>query len=73
MGEICDDGNNVSGDGCSKGCKTIEAPYACPLVGKCMLNCGNGIFEGIDTRLGLTGTENEQCDDGNKVSGDGCS
>ncbi len=52
MLEVCDDGNNVSGDGCAKGCMTIEQPYVCPLVGKCNLYCGNGIFEGDDTRIG---------------------
>jgi cysteine-rich repeat protein len=31
-GEICDDGNNVNGDGCSADCKSNEI-------------CGNGIIE----------------------------
>ena len=35
--------------------------------------CGNGIFEGDDPRIGLVGTQNEKCDDGNRNSGDGCS
>jgi cysteine-rich repeat protein len=73
MFEICDDGNNLSGDGCSKGCTVIEAPYVCPLVGKCNMYCGNGFFEGDDPRIGLVGTQNELCDDGNRDSGDGCS
>jgi large repetitive protein len=73
MNEICDDGNNLSGDGCSKGCRVIEAPYVCPLVGKCNMYCGNGFFEGDDPRIGLVGTQNELCDDGNRDSGDGCS
>ena len=54
----------------------VEAPYECPLVGKCILNCGNGIFEGVDTTIGYTAavaTSTEECDDGNFVSGDGCS
>ena len=73
MKEVCDDGNNVSGDGCSEGCTLIEDPYVCPLVGKCNKNCGNGFFEGDDPRIGLVGTENEKCDDGNRNNGDGCS
>ena len=59
MKEVCDDGNNVSGDGCSKGCTQIEPPYVCPevpLVGKCNMYCGNGFFEGDDPRIGLVGT-----------------
>jgi large repetitive protein len=64
-GEQCDDGNTLSGDGCSSTCQ-VEAGYQCtgqpsvctpiPAV------CGNGIVE-----------PGEQCDDGNLVSGDGCS
>ena len=70
--EICDDGNTVSGDGCSATC-TIESGYKClngPAAGPCTSGgsgsvvpiCGNGV---------VTGTE--LCDDGNAVSGDGCS
>ena len=51
-GEVCDDGNNDDGDGCAQGCMKIESPYQCPLVGGCNLNCGNGIYEGIDTSIG---------------------
>jgi fibro-slime domain-containing protein len=68
-GETCDDGNTVSGDGCSSTCQT-EAGYTCPDVngngGPCVKNptnvCGDGHVAG-----------NEQCDDGNTISGDGCS
>jgi fibro-slime domain-containing protein len=62
--EQCDDGNTVSGDGCSKICQ-IENNYECPVPGQLCKNiavCGNGIL-----------TSNETCDDGNTVSGDGCS
>jgi len=73
-GEVCDDGNNVSGDGCAQGCMTVEVPYQCPLVGPCVIYCGNALFEGNDTRIGkYDGVSIEQCDDGNNVSGDGCS
>jgi len=68
-GEQCDDGNTASGDGCSSTCQ-IEPGYTCPDVngngGPCVKNpanvCGDGAVGG-----------NEQCDDGNTVSGDGCS
>ncbi len=68
-GETCDDGNTTAGDGCNATCQT-EAGYTCPNVngngGPCVKNptnvCGDGMVAG-----------NEQCDDGNTVSGDGCS
>ncbi len=86
-GEQCDDGNTVSGDGCSANC-TIEPP---PAV------CGNGILEpGEECDDGNTVSGDgcsadctiepppavcgngilepgEQCDDGNLDVGDGCS
>lgn len=61
--EQCDDGNQTSGDGCSRLCQ-IEANWDCPTQGKpCeyLGVCGNG-------RL----TSNKACDDGNQSSGDGC-
>jgi fibro-slime domain-containing protein len=64
-GEICDDGNNMSGDGCSADCKTIEQDYACPTPGQPCVStvvCGDGKVTGTET-----------CDDGNTTSGDGCS
>ncbi|MGA7742425.1 MAG: DUF4215 domain-containing protein [Polyangia bacterium] len=52
--EACDDGNTVSGDGCSGDCKTIEPGWQCPVPGKpCTPICGDGKVE-----LG------KQCDDG---------
>jgi len=77
-GEECDDGNTISGDGCSAQCK---------------LECGDGVIEGNEqcddgntvsgdgcdanctfTRCGNgIVTTGEECDDGNRVSGDGCS
>ena len=64
-GEACDDGNTVSGDGCSSDCSAVEQNYVCPNPGqRCVLTmvCGD---------KKITGTET--CDDGNTVSGDGCS
>lgn len=62
-GEECDDGNLVSGDGCSSIC-IIESGFQCPIPGTpCTAStCGNGIKEGA-----------ERCDDGNTNPYDGCS
>jgi cysteine-rich repeat protein len=64
--EKCDDGNTVSGDGCTANCQQIEANYVCPTPGqKCVstIACGDGkISAGAET-----------CDDSNTQSGDGCS
>ncbi len=61
--EACDDGNPVSGDGCSSGC-AVEAGFTCagstPTV--CSAICGDGVK-----------VAGEQCDDGNATTGDGCS
>jgi len=62
--EQCDDGNTVSGDGCSKICQ-IESNYDCPKTGALCRNlavCGNSVL-----------TSDETCDDGNTKGGDGCS
>ncbi len=66
-GEACDDGNTMSGDGCSADCDTVESGFTCPPKGgactqAAAYTCGNGIVE-----------PGEQCDDGNMASGDGCS
>ena len=66
-GEICDDGNTQSGDGCSANCVSIEDGYICPNEGEsCQKTvvtdkCGNGELD-----------EGESCDDGNTDDGDGC-
>ena len=63
-GEICDDGNTTTGDGCSAKCQT-EIGWNCPVVGMaCMRSsyCGDGFV-----------TAPETCDDGNSTPGDGCS
>ncbi len=58
----CDDGNNVSGDGCNFNCQ-LESGYVCSgQPSKCERNtCGNGKYDW-----------GEYCDDGNTVAGDGC-
>lgn len=80
-GELCDDGNQLSGDGCSASCLSDET-------------CGNGIpdfavGEGCDDGNTTSGDgcsasclfeicgnsildAAEVCDDGNNTSGDGC-
>ncbi len=73
-GEICDDGNMTSGDGCNATCTAVETGYACtqdttPADGTCdtggpgsvVTVCGDAIIVGA-----------EVCDDGNTVAGDGC-
>ena len=72
-GEGCDDGNAISGDGCSSNC-TVENGHVCTSNAGCGTGfcnaagicqtpvCGNSIKEG-----------SEECDDGNTLSGDGCS
>lgn len=56
--ELCDDGNNVSGDGCSQNCLSDE-------------RCPNGIVDPLgDPRLNPQ--QPELCDDGNSVDGDDC-
>ncbi|MBF0106893.1 MAG: DUF4215 domain-containing protein, partial [Deltaproteobacteria bacterium] len=62
-GEICDDGNAASGDGCSNNCTVITAGWVCPQPGTACTaaRCGDGITAGT-----------EACDDGNITDGDGC-
>jgi fibro-slime domain-containing protein len=65
LGEACDDGNTVAGDGCSADCKVVEKDWACTKPGTpCvyLVKCGDGRIGGKET-----------CDDGNTKSGDGCS
>jgi cysteine-rich repeat protein len=68
LGEQCDDGNRISGDGCSSLC-LAEDGYECQgVVGtqsSCIIDifttCGNGVVDGI-----------EACDDGNDKNNDAC-
>eukprot|EP00931_Biecheleriopsis_adriatica_P040733 TRINITY_DN23337_c0_g1_i1.p1 TRINITY_DN23337_c0_g1~~TRINITY_DN23337_c0_g1_i1.p1 ORF type:complete len:4853 (-),score=966.29 TRINITY_DN23337_c0_g1_i1:13-14571(-) len=68
VGEECDDGNEISGDGCGPNCKFEQFKgTACPpasdgLGGVCRATCGDGVRGPV-----------EECDDGNSISGDGCS
>ena len=65
-GEVCDDGNTESGDGCTADCSAVEPGFLCPDVGQPCIEehvpvCGDGVLE-----------DGEVCDDGNIESGDGC-
>jgi cysteine-rich repeat protein len=70
LGEVCDNGPNGPGDGCSDDCQTIEDGWACNQIngksGRCTPICGDGKLIGIETQIGY-------CDDGNLIPGDGCS
>lgn len=62
----CDDGNILSGDGCSSTC-TIETGYSCvgggfKALDVCTETCGDGLNLGFYA-----------CDDGNVANKDGCS
>src|SRR6185436_14967163 len=64
-GEVCDDSNAESGDGCTATCQ-VEATYACPTPGlPCVstVRCGDGRVEGTETCDNTTHTP---------ASGDGC-
>lgn len=76
-GEECDDGNGLSGDGCSSTCKLEcgdagvepcidpgffpQSPWYLCCPPRRLIVCGDGVLASI-----------EVCDDGNTSSGDGC-
>src|SRR6185369_17272216 len=60
--ELCDDGGQADGDGCSASC-TIESGYTCAgAPSACTGICSDGLIRGSET-----------CDDGGTNGGDGCS
>ena len=85
-GEQCDDGNTISGDGCSASCilevltpicgnSAVEGSETCDdgntISGDgCSSTCALEIPVGCGNGTLNTG---EECDDGNNTSGDGCS
>ncbi|MCC7072630.1 MAG: DUF4215 domain-containing protein [Deltaproteobacteria bacterium] len=69
--EMCDDGNELDGDGCSAQCDYREPGFVCETPGEPCREpvCGDGQRD----RDLIYGTVLEECDDGNTTSGDGCS
>jgi len=49
--ELCDDGNNVSGDGCSATCQ-FDTPKAIELFPFQVIECGQGYLDNVDHNLG---------------------
>ncbi|MDD5469927.1 MAG: DUF4215 domain-containing protein [Candidatus Peribacteraceae bacterium] len=86
-GEECDDGNGVSGDGCSADCVqericgngVVDPGEECDDGNKisgdgCSPSCKVEFVPTIARYCGNGVVEpGEECDDGNKISGDGCS
>jgi cysteine-rich repeat protein len=74
--EQCDDGNLVDGDGCDSTCQSGLRPARAGLRGRpdcCSNTCVGGVC--VPTPVcgdGITDPP-ETCDDGNLMSGDGCS
>ncbi|MGE0826880.1 MAG: DUF4215 domain-containing protein [Candidatus Binatia bacterium] len=83
-GEQCDDGNTVSGDGCSATCQTERCGDGKVDVGEECDDGNNADEDGCSAQCtieeppgpvcgnGVVET-GEECDDGNTVGGDGCS
>lgn len=63
VGEQCDDGNQMSGDGCDENCLGPEEGFTCPenMAGACEPICGDTLVVG-----------DEECDDGNLSNNDSC-
>lgn len=67
--EGCDDGNTTPGDGCSPTCR-VE-PSCSAATGTCTSKCGDGIV--MPAQPDGPVMPGGDCDDGNTISGDGCS
>ncbi len=82
FGEVCDDGNRVTGDGCRADCLSVEIcgdRIVDPEIGEacddgntvdgdgCSADCSSD-----ETCGNGTVDPGEVCDDGNRMSGDGC-
>jgi cysteine-rich repeat protein len=79
VGESCDDGNTVGGDGCSAICELESCGNGVLDVGE---GCDDGNTAGGDGCSAICQVEvcgngvldpGEDCDDGNTADGDGCS
>jgi cysteine-rich repeat protein len=81
-GEACDDGNTVSGDGCSADCQSDESCGNAYVDNGAGEQCDDGNVDAGDgcgptCLIEVCGNgyldPDEVCDDGNTASGDGCS
>ncbi len=83
--EQCDDGNNVDNDGCSATCvreycgdNICNAREDCSLCSQDCGSCGGGCngpgcyYTPPRCGDGSVNRASEECDDGNKIDGDGC-
>ncbi len=77
LGEACDDGDTVNGDGCSDQC-LLEDTISCDWDNQCQsgicdLTEVDPVCEPINTCGNSVLETGEACDDGNLINGDGCS
>jgi len=81
-GEQCDDGNTVSGDGCSSTCQTegavcgngtVEAPEECDDGNTVNTDACTNACQDAQCGDGIVRAGVAECDVGNATSGDGCS
>jgi cysteine-rich repeat protein len=77
-GEVCDDGNDIDGDGCDSDCSETGCGNGI-LTGDEVCDDGNAVeSDGCDTNCTVSACGNdvigtdEECDDANDVDGDGC-
>jgi cysteine-rich repeat protein len=82
-GEVCDDGNRFGGDGCAATCHKVEQcgdGFLDPGAEQCDLGANNSDTRANQCRTTCklpscgdgVGDEGEECDDGNRESGDTC-
>ncbi|MCA9577157.1 MAG: DUF4215 domain-containing protein [Myxococcales bacterium] len=69
--EVCDDGNNMNGDGCNATCTAFTTGYTClteadGVTHATCVRCGDGVVQRSASGVG------ESCDDRNTVATDGC-
>jgi len=78
MGEGCDDGNVVDGDGCDGNCMVTSCGNGIATEGEVCDDANTVSGDGCDNNCTVTAcgnavmTQGEGCDDGNLASGDGC-
>ncbi len=81
-GEVCDDGNGTSGDGCSATCFVDGLPNGADCSVNGAAACASGVCDMTETPATCEAANScgnglveagEACDDGNGTSSDGCS